>query len=534
MANNDKTNGIIQLFQRPFSNLSRRARIILWLRLVTLVLAIVFSTILLTADTFTLPVSIVHCEGAQVAAGLYDTLKKTSTAQNSFITTSEIKLLASYIERQIEGTPEVLMEGLNSWCSLDYTYAGIDYEQLDQNDGDHVFRMDQIHSHKNLTVSCHSSGKIQTFDYRSQLSEIGLNIILAYAYNADFSSDDTKSQITHSSSPYAASKSYKRSLQHRENLAKKHQILIPISIGFEASILLGLFVYYAKRKPSERDDSGIAFWIKNVFAVAATVNMLLSIASVNYLFWLLSALAHSVNDELSSYGVSLEYGTGYIVVLIFWLCSTVGVFVEWSGPVWCNPRIKRAKTNARESVISNKGPQSSRASRHSLLSDTVDDEYGDEDDPFFDSDEYEMDSITGQINPFESESEVDATAKSLKKEKSTILRTNSVADTESSFNLRSDTSLRDLNKQATNEENHGINLQGPSNSTKLNTFRSKSEQLLAQRKPPSSSLTVSTQPSYKRSTVSDSGLVPMSPIIMSHQSNVLPPKGKRDASKGTI
>ncbi|GAV26840.1 hypothetical protein PMKS-000296 [Pichia membranifaciens] len=91
--------------------------------------------------------------------------------------------MAEYIETQIKDTPEGIRSGLFNWCSVSYDTPDLDY--LDESDfGDLV--LEDEHHPENMTISCEAYDKHYVFDYRGELSDIGLNIILAYAYTADF------------------------------------------------------------------------------------------------------------------------------------------------------------------------------------------------------------------------------------------------------------------------------------------------------------------------------------------------------------
>lgn len=523
-------NGKSSFLTKPFSNLSHRARVILWLRLTTSFLALIFSIILLKAETINLPVSVVNCESTKVAAALYDTLKKSSSAQNSFITTSEIKLLASYIENQIEGTPEKLIQGLHNWCSMGYVSVGINHEQLDQINQENLFQIDTIHPHENVTINCHSSSHKDILDYRNQLSKIGLNIILAYAYDADFSKSDTKSQITYSSNNSANNEVYKRLLQKWKRIANKYETLVAISIGFEVFLLIGLLLYYSQKHPDNQHRSVFTLWIRNGFAVISTVNMLLAIAGVTYLFSLLSAFKNTVENELSSFGVSAERGTGYIVILIFWLCFTVGIFVEVAGPIWFNPRIKKFESTAQKEnkTVPKFQPICSSSPRDNTINESYTGHQYDDNLHFND---YEMDSITAQDNPFgsESESETLIKAEAFKEQNFTENQRTLIFDSDSSLASRVTTTLlSDSNREDSAHQNvNDANLSSFSRLTNSNTLRSNSELLYSQRKPPPLSLKAPAhQPS--RSLLADLSLVPMSPILLSHGE-----KGERDNAEGT-
>lgn len=318
----------------PFLNLTIRARVIFALRLCTLLIAIVLGFVVIDGKAQKSPLLVLHSSRLDLARGLYDSLKDAFSGEKNFLTTSEIKIMAEYIETQIKNTPEGIRSGLFDWCSVSYNTPDLGY--LDESDFGDLVVEDDLHL-ENMTLSCKDYGKHYVFDYRGELSDIGLNIILAYAYTADF--QDSQSS-TLSETAYVPDAAYLQDLKHRQEAVHRFFVVMIMSICAQMMMFLGTFVYYSRRK-NEMDDSKISVWVKNLFAVFSAFNWILAFVAFIGIFLQMRNVQMHVRDELSTYGIYMKYGPTFVSIMVVWFCFCTLIFALWAGPVWFNRSLKK-------------------------------------------------------------------------------------------------------------------------------------------------------------------------------------------------
>lgn len=327
----------------PFVNLTIRARVIFALRLCTLLIAIVLGFVIIDGDADSSPLLVLHSSRTSLARGLYDSLKETFSGEKNFLTTSEIKVLAEYIETQIKDTPEVIRSGLSDWCSVSYSSPEFHYYQ--DSDFEYPVFKDDKHP-KNATIVCSDYDRSYVFDYRGELSEIGLNIILAYAYTADF--QDSQSS-TLSDTTYVPDASYSKSLKHRQKAVHQFFVVMIMSIVVQMLMFFGTFIYYGLRKDAT-DDSKVSIWIKNLFAVFSAFNWILAFIAFISIFSQMRTIVRAVKDELSTYGIYMQCGPKFVSMMIVWFCFSTLTFALWAGPVWFNRSLKKNQEDEQQQI----------------------------------------------------------------------------------------------------------------------------------------------------------------------------------------
>lgn len=489
----------------PFVNLGKRAKTIFAIRLCTLVVSIMFGSVIIGQNADRFPIFVLYCDRSNIAVGLYTALKDTFSGENNFVTTSELKILAEYIEDHIEDTPQFIKCGLFGWCSINYSYEnywqGFDFDG--SNSG--LAANGKHHSNYNITTSCQPYGSSYVFDYRSELSDIGLNIILAYAYTADFQTGDSSSI---SDTVYVPDSTYKKTLKSRKNAVYRFIVLSILVISLEALMFVGSFVYYSLRGNST-DDSKVPSWVKHLFAVISTTICILAYIAFIIIFLQMRFVQENVSEELSAYGIYTKFGRKFVTFMIFCLVFATFNFTLWAGPVWFNRSIQKKEDDIAQIPLSmdaydydynyNDGDDERS---YMLRDDNVtavddDDDDGDQDSDNSDSNDdlnlKEPHDTTKSIKTSDS-FEGNEVVRELRASSTTASSTASWAEPINPFNKSVSTS----NSEA-DLSNLRANYQNPA-------FL-RSEELLGRRKPPL----------LKKSALTEDHLIPMSPIINNHK-----------------
>lgn len=329
--------------QVPFVNLSTRAKVIFAFRLFSLMVSVVMGVMLLTSNSSHFPILVLNCKHSDLATGLYDALKKTSTEQNNLMTTSEIKLLATYIEDHIKGTPQEIKSGINDWCAVTFNENNFFYSGGDMDGAIYELpNQDDTSDSHNVTVKCWDNVEGYTFDYRGQMSDIGLNIILAYAYSANFESHEN--QISDSYYEYVPDKKYQKQLKSQSRITQQYSIMLTATLCFQGIMFLFTFVYYSLRG-NQMDDEKISWIPKNIFALVSTLNLIMCYAAFLTIFLDMHNIQNQVKSQLSTFGITAKYGVSFVSLSVVWLCASMIVFALWAGPVWCNRTVKKQLKN---------------------------------------------------------------------------------------------------------------------------------------------------------------------------------------------
>jgi hypothetical protein len=304
-----------------------------------LLTSIIFGGLILGYNANTLPLTILNCRHTDLASGLYGALKTSTNDYRNFMTAAEIKLLASYIENQIQNTPEQIKMGLYSSCSINYNNQ--DFQFPDDIDFmDSAYKLVPLDINQlNITIKCFPRSENTAFDYRGDLSRIGLNIILSYAYNAVFQNDQTQNQISNSNFEYVSDTGYRDLLKARGRALDNYIALVATTVAIEVVMFLGSFIYYSLRG-NEMDDSKVPIIIKNIFAVLGAAVLLITFSAFILIVCEVTAVQDDVEFELSTYGIYLKYGVKFMIISVFWVIFAFICFALWSGPVWCNRSMK--------------------------------------------------------------------------------------------------------------------------------------------------------------------------------------------------
>lgn len=309
----------------PFRNLSTQGRILQVIRLFTccVTLSLIIASLLGSLVNRDIYIARINCAHLDVARGLYKTLRNSVSSTSSVInsgndvlpvdsslTNSEISILTYYAESEVANAPQYIVTSLWSWCYGNY------------NTTEHVDKYGVVHIHKhNDVLTCSKSTKRYIFDYRRELEMVGLDGILAYAYQSSDIND----------------KLYERTVSERN---KKYK-LVPSGLIFSASsqlvVLVFGYVLYSNRGP-EKDLDKIPIFLLNIIALISVASFISIAVSAGIVTNLLIQIRGEIKSNLGSYGIALHVGR--IWVLLIWVAFVFSFFsmMSWTFPLWCaNP-----------------------------------------------------------------------------------------------------------------------------------------------------------------------------------------------------
>lgn len=309
-----------KLLLQPFRNLTVQQRLLQILRLgcpiVTVAFAIAYLTTLSNIETSY--VARINCGHLDVAYGLYKSLRSSLSSYSTItlsdadilpadgeLTDSEIQILTLYTETQVADAAQYIYLGDRQFCMVFYETT---YQSA------HLVAV-------NVTTTCdpYSSGGL--FDYRAILLEAGLDIILAYAYESDYTSDTL----------YA-----KRVAQRFKRYAVMKPIMIYEVLAQLAICLYG-FVLYSNRG-NGKDLSNIPTFALNGVAILSCASGIIVAVAAGIVSRELKATQSEVAKGIADYGVDMLMGSVYLAVL--WCTASFAILTmfSWGLPLWCaNP-----------------------------------------------------------------------------------------------------------------------------------------------------------------------------------------------------
>lgn len=265
----------------------------------------------------------VNCSRLDVSRGLYNSLKNSVGAATSILgvgdgsyvpmgsglTSSDIQLLTDYAEEQVGEAPQYCLTSLWRFC-----FGNYDTYSVNGTNGEEIIRR------RNELLTCIGNSGI-AFDYRSQLLSIGLQSILAYAYQSRLYTDET----------------YDRFINEREKRFKLGINAMIFTICVQAVLLFALLVIYANRGPT-KDLSRIPNIVLHVISILSVIGFCSSIIELALITNLINLTTSEVKSKLGDFGVSFTSGPAWMTFM--WLSSVFCAIAmaSWALPMWCaNP-----------------------------------------------------------------------------------------------------------------------------------------------------------------------------------------------------
>lgn len=305
-------------FMKPFDNLTTLESLVQWLRLISSTLIIALGMVV-TVGPLTSPNSLRMAQfdtrPADITKGLFDALKHAvevfgSTDVNNGVgmTTSEIFILTEYTESQIQNIPQFITLNLYGRCDISY-----ETKIIEESKGPTEVR------NSTVTEDCYRTGPNYIFDYRSVLSQLGLDIVLDYAYEKSSSSSESNNYNEYMSS----------TRKRKEEMVN----LLYAVICLEFCILAMTFWYYII-KGRYINPFKERFLMHSISLLSFTVFIcsLTSIISLNCINY---NLRNRVKNELKSFGFSYGLGVSWLISMWFMAVFVIISTLVWSGLEWC-------------------------------------------------------------------------------------------------------------------------------------------------------------------------------------------------------
>lgn len=306
---------------KPGWNLTAFETLILWIRLVssTLIIALGVTVTIgpVTAPT-TFALARFGTKSSDITKGLFDVLKEAvevfgSTDVNNGVglTTSEIFILTDYAASQIKSVPQYISITLYGRCDINFNTT------FEYGPNGHAVEV----RNSSVTEVCVDSGPEYVFDYREVLSQLGLDIILSYAYDQDVAS------VLGLSSSYSE---YIKSLQARKTVVVYLiQIVIPLEIII---VVLTVWYYSIKGKHINPLKERVLSHLISVISLTVFVTGLTGVIS---LVWLAFNLKGRIKSELEAFGFSYGLESAWFTCLWFFAFFMLVSTLAWCGLEWC-------------------------------------------------------------------------------------------------------------------------------------------------------------------------------------------------------
>lgn len=308
-------------------NLSARERGLQVTRLFTsfTVIVLIIAALVGSLLSHKIYISRINCAHLDVSYGLYKSLRtlvslspsileQESSAgvypMDSSLTNSEITVLTNYAEEQVANAPQYTFTSMWRWC-----YGNYNITKVHEKDGKMKFNK------HNDVISCSSDAKEYVFDYRQELADIGLQSILAYAYQSS-SFDDN---------------SYQKATAKRESKYKKVPGALFFAAASQAVLLILTYFVYLDRGDNPKVKKQQLFMM-NFLALLSMASFLAMAIGVGLLTQILVEVKLEVLKSLNDFGVTFHLGKAWFSLLwascIFALLS----MASWTLPLWCaNP-----------------------------------------------------------------------------------------------------------------------------------------------------------------------------------------------------
>lgn len=315
---------------QPVKNLNAFERLILCIRMISMFFCIALS-LTLTIGPFVVPRSLymsqLNTDSSNIAAGIFSTLSSEIEAQSTNnvnngvgLTTSELFILTSYSLKQVTAIPQYISIYLYGMCSI---YHSDSDDALPTFDG----QADSFTFHnagqKNYTVitKCYTESFDYVLDYREILLNIGLDIIIDYAYG---STDGDTPKVGNG---------YENYINNLKRNKKRYLILFFVVIVMHLiSFPLVFWYYFIKGKYINTFKEKLLLNILSLFSLATFVMGLISSLDI---VWFNYSLKKKIISELSTFGFSYELGNLFFALiwtLVFFLSISC---MAWSGLEWC-------------------------------------------------------------------------------------------------------------------------------------------------------------------------------------------------------
>ncbi|ANZ78105.1 BA75_04809T0 [Komagataella pastoris] len=335
---------ILYTIERPFKNLTVRARVLqIWrLSLSVLVMTLVLVQLI---GPFLNPTKIylarLECSHVDLSKGLFNTLRDSVSTNSEDLsgqlgpglTASEIKLLSAYAMKQVEDAPQFILSNLLNWCFGTYN--------------NHSLTDQHYHENRITSMQCTSKDFNYNFDYRGELSSVGLQIILSYAYKLE-------TTLTSPNDQYTPDHKYFSTIQKRQSLNKLATSLLLLGVCLQFVLLVSALVMYSHRG-SARDDKNVNINFRSFLSSIAIGSFTCLATAIITLLVMYANISQDVKNELSQFGLSVHLGPVFFKVGWVILSASCLLAFLWAFPTWCGAPTRKTenpeKTNEKPTQL---------------------------------------------------------------------------------------------------------------------------------------------------------------------------------------
>lgn len=311
--------------------------LVLWIRLISSALIIALG-LAITIGPVTAPrtfrVAKFGTKSTDIIGGLFKELKEAvevygSTDVNNGVglTTSEIFILTAYTASQINDVPQYIAVSIYGRCDISFNTT-----QALNKKGEVV----EVRNSSMVEV-CYRTGRDYVFDYREVLSQLGMDIVLVYAYDQEVSA------------PLGLSNTYNEYMKElRRKKVNMVNLLISALVLEGAILILTVWYYTIKGRLMNPLKERI---LGHTISLLSLVVFILGLTGTISLAWLALKLKNRIITELSVYGFT--YGLGFTWFTCLWLFA-FGILVStlaWSGLEWCMSDVQQPYNDGTQNNI---------------------------------------------------------------------------------------------------------------------------------------------------------------------------------------
>ncbi|SCV02620.1 LAMI_0H01222g1_1 [Lachancea mirantina] len=318
-----------KVLARPFENLTALDQLVQIIRLASSLLVSILIFIL-TVGALVSPTALfmgkLNTSSIDIAYGLFDALQSSveSSVSNMInngvgLTTSEILILTEYASSRVSEVPDFIVTSVYGWCRV----------------------TNSTETHNQTRTACIREHSNYIFDYRDILEDIGLSIILTYAYGTTDSS--TAADVNTSS--------YEDYLKQTRKTKERMINLLYVTLSTQM-LLAGLSLWYYSIKDKSLNKLKEQFLVHSIsfgslFIFISSLVVVINLATINI------QIRSKIKDELKSFGISYHLGNAWFTAL--WLL-VIFSFVScglWSGLEWCISETPTVGENYELGVLAN-------------------------------------------------------------------------------------------------------------------------------------------------------------------------------------
>lgn len=264
---------------------------------------------------------------SNIAKGLYLYLKQSveSVSQADFndhlgLTSSELDILTRYAMEHIEDLPLFITTSIYGNCKT-----------ISKDIVKHYYQNTMYLEYNNLVTQCERNGLGNVFDYREILSDMGLSLLLSYAYRENYGAQELQT------------KNYETFINFLGSRRAILMVLIFIVCGMEVVSIFLTFIYtfikgrFLNLIYEELLIQTLCVLSLIKFITGCVSSVMLTVIELN--------LRGRIHGELSLFGISYHIGAAWYITLYFFLTFLSASCLLWSGVEWCVARATDLKPN---------------------------------------------------------------------------------------------------------------------------------------------------------------------------------------------